>query len=164
VAPPPLLPPATAASHLRCRLQLAPPAPSRDGRSPPATSSRRRLQLAANRASLVVPTRCGLPRRHPPPRSPPGALPRWMEAASTCGVRRHRARRRPPPLPRPASTSTRKYRGRRRSRILGCMEPSSRAAAMSSSSLGASGALGSLRIAHRVAEKVMDERHHYPGN
>jgi hypothetical protein len=164
VAPPPLLPPATAASHLRCRLQLAPPAPSRDGRSPPATSSRRRLQLAANRASLVVPTRCGLPRRHPPPRSPPGALPRWMEAASTCGVRKHRARRRPPPLPRPASTSTRKYRGRRRSRILGCMEPSSRAAAMSSSSLGASGALGSLRIAHRVAEKVMDERHHYPGN
>jgi hypothetical protein len=47
---------------------------------------------------------------------------------------------------------------------LDCKEPSSRVVMMSSSSLGASGALGSLRIAHRVAEKVMDGRHHYPGN
>jgi hypothetical protein len=44
------------------------------------------------------------------------------------------------------------------------MDPSSRAATMSSSSLGASGALVSLCIAHCMAEKVMDGRHHYPGN
>ncbi|RLN39251.1 hypothetical protein C2845_PM01G09800 [Panicum miliaceum] len=60
-------------------------------------------------------------------------------------------------LPTPVPTSTRKRRRRRGSRGLGCMEPSSRATT-TSSSLGASGAPGSLPIAYRVPEPETEGR------